>query len=61
MEQLGCQYKDACHRIYMAQHERVVAADAAANGWAQVERKMTDDLYEMKGTATPYANRMQNK
>lgn len=49
MERLGISYKDACHRIYMAQHQRVIAADVNALAWEELEKMVTTDLYAMRG------------
>ncbi len=48
MQRLGIQYKDACHRIYSAQYQRVIAAESDAKAWEDLQKVVTNDLYAMK-------------
>lgn len=48
MERLGISYKDACHRIFIAQQQRVIAADINALAWEELDKVVTTDLYAMK-------------
>jgi hypothetical protein len=41
-ETLGISYKDAAHRLFMVEVERVKKADAAAKAFAAVRRQIDD-------------------
>jgi hypothetical protein len=45
-ERLGISYKDAAHRLYMAELERVKKADSAARGAAALERQLEHMISE---------------
>jgi hypothetical protein len=43
---LGISYKDAAHRLFMAEVERVQKADSAAKAFGELRRRMDDILSE---------------
>jgi hypothetical protein len=43
---LGISYKDAAHRLFMAETERVKKADSAAKGFSAVRKKIADTINE---------------
>ena len=43
---LGISYKDAAHRLYMAEVERLKKSDAAAKSWAAIKSRMDDLVME---------------
>jgi hypothetical protein len=43
---LGISYKDAAHRLFMAEVERVQKADSAAKAFGALRRRMDDILSE---------------
>lgn len=43
---LGITYKDAAHRLFMAETERVKKADSAAKGFSAVRKKIEDTINE---------------
>jgi hypothetical protein len=39
-QRLGISYKDACHRLYMAEIERLKMADSAAKSFAMIKERI---------------------
>ena len=45
-KKLGISYKDAAHRLYMSEVERIKKADLATKSFAALEKKMDDLIKE---------------
>ena len=43
---LGISYKDAAHRLFMAETERVMKADSAAKGFSVLRKQIRDTINE---------------
>lgn len=46
-KQLGISYKDASHRLYMAEVERLKVIDAECKAWANMAENLTTSLREV--------------
>ncbi|KAF9552128.1 hypothetical protein CPC08DRAFT_768530 [Agrocybe pediades] len=52
----GISYKDACHRLYLAEMERVHAKQEAYYGFRDLEKRIIEALEEVSGSTTAQNN-----